>query len=221
MLFYGIKIIYFLKKKKKEKGRTTTESKGAGKVYRSSAKLGAVVLMAVPPSETESTENRTFLSQFYSHYIRNRFHALYPFFPQNFFSNFAIRFRSTPRRECLPLPLPSSSLDSPVYAHFPLHFSKIIHQYSFLFQCHFHFILSSISISSRTETMNIRVFDVCAVFPCRLITKRSRVHGIVEGILERVLINLHSIQKNLQFWQFRAKVLSLNIFSFCFLICVL
>ncbi|ESW13521.1 hypothetical protein PHAVU_008G203700 [Phaseolus vulgaris] len=108
--------------------------------------------MAVPLSETESTENTTFLSQFYSHYIRNRIHALYPFYPKNFISNFAIRFRSTPRRECLPLPLPSSSLDSPV-----------------------------------------------------LITKRSRVHGIVEGILERILINLHSIQKNLHFWQFRAK----------------
>ncbi|CAJ1969603.1 unnamed protein product [Sphenostylis stenocarpa] len=38
-----------------------------------------------------------------------------------------------------------------------------------------------------------------------LITKRSRAHGLVEGILERVLINLHSIQKNLQFWKFRAK----------------
>ncbi|CAJ1971223.1 unnamed protein product [Sphenostylis stenocarpa] len=109
--------------------------------------------MAVPPSlETESTGNRSFLSQFYSHYLRNRIRALYPFFPRNFFSNLAIRFRSTPRRECLPLPLPSSSLDSPV-----------------------------------------------------LITKRSRAHGLVEGILERVLINLHSIQKNLQFWQFRAK----------------
>ena len=91
----------------------------------SGAKLGAVVLMAVPLSETESTENTTFLSQFYSHYIRNRIHALYPFYPKNFISNFAIRFRSTPRRECLPLPLPSSSLDSPVYAHFPIHFFKI------------------------------------------------------------------------------------------------
>lgn len=59
------------------------------------------------------------------------------------------------------------------------------------------------------------------VFPCRLITKRSRVHGIVEGILERILINLHSIQKNLHFWQFRAKVLFLNILSFCFVIFVL
>ncbi|XP_027938716.1 protein DGS1, mitochondrial [Vigna unguiculata] len=108
--------------------------------------------MAVPPSETESTENTRFLSQFYSHYLRNRIHALYPFFPKNFFSIFAIPFRSTPRRECLPLPLPSSSFDSPL-----------------------------------------------------LITKRSRVHGIVEGILERVLMNLHSVQKNLQFWQFRAK----------------
>uniref|UniRef100_A0A0R0G8W9 Protein DGS1, mitochondrial n=1 Tax=Glycine max TaxID=3847 RepID=A0A0R0G8W9_SOYBN len=109
--------------------------------------------MAVPTSESESVENRTLLSQFYSHYLVNRIKTLYPYFSTNFFSNFALRFRSTQRRECLPLPLPSSSLDSPV-----------------------------------------------------LMTKRSRVHDVVEDILERVLINLHSVQKNLHFWQSRAKV---------------
>ncbi|KAL2973258.1 hypothetical protein AAZX31_14G036800 [Glycine max] len=108
--------------------------------------------MAVPTSESESVENRTLLSQFYSHYLVNRIKTLYPYFSTNFFSNFALRFRSTQRRECLPLPLPSSSLDSPV-----------------------------------------------------LMTKRSRVHDVVEDILERVLINLHSVQKNLHFWQSRAK----------------
>ncbi|KAL5125671.1 Protein DGS1, mitochondrial [Glycine soja] len=108
--------------------------------------------MAVPPSETESVENRTFLSQFYSHYLGNRIHALYPYFSTNFLSNFVLRFRSTQRRECLPLPLPSSSLDAPLF-----------------------------------------------------MTKRSRVHDVLEDILERVLINLHSVQKNLQFWQSRAK----------------
>ncbi|XP_006575615.1 protein DGS1, mitochondrial isoform X2 [Glycine max] len=108
--------------------------------------------MAVPPSETESVENRTFLSQFYSHYLGNRIHALYPYFSTNFLSTFVLRFRSTQRRECLPLPLPSSSLDAPLF-----------------------------------------------------MTKRSRVHDVLEDILERVLINLHSVQKNLQFWQSRAK----------------
>ncbi|KAG5064573.1 hypothetical protein JHK85_005756 [Glycine max] len=108
--------------------------------------------MAVPPSETESVEKRTFLSQFYSHYLGNRIHALYPYFSTNFLSTFVLRFRSTQRRECLPLPLPSSSLDAPLF-----------------------------------------------------MTKRSRVHDVLEDILERVLINLHSVQKNLQFWQSRAK----------------
>ncbi|RDX65265.1 Protein DGS1, mitochondrial, partial [Mucuna pruriens] len=108
--------------------------------------------MAVQPSETESIEKRTFLSYIYSHYLRNRIHALYPFFSTKFFSNFAIRFRSTRRRECLPLPSPSYSFDTSV-----------------------------------------------------LITKGSRVHGVVEDILNRALINLHSIQKNLQFWQSRAE----------------
>ena len=51
------------------------------------------------------------------------------------------------------------------------------------------------------------------MFPCRFMTKRSRVHDVLEDILERVLINLHSVQKNLQFWQSRAKVL----FCFCYL----
>nr|KYP73222.1 hypothetical protein KK1_005837 [Cajanus cajan] len=105
--------------------------------------------MAVPPSETESSEKITFLSlsHYYSHYLRNRIHALYPFF-----SNFASRFRSTHRRECFPLPLPSFSLDSST-----------------------------------------------------LVTKGSRVHFVLEDIIGRALVNLHSIQKNLQFWQCRAK----------------
>lgn len=182
--------------------------------------------MAVPPSETESTGNGTFLSQFYSHYLRNRIHALYPYFPRNFFSNFAIRFRSTPRRECLPLPLPSSSFDSPVYVHCPFHFYKVNHKSINIRSC-----LNIIFVLFSALFLFLHGWNECilgflmfgAVFPCRLVTKRSRVHGIVEGILERVLMNLHSVQKNLQFWQFRAKVLSLTILSFCFFffICVL
>ena len=56
-------------------------------------------------------------------------------------------------------------------------------------------------------------YGFCAVLPCRLMTKRSRVHDVVEDILERVLINLHSVQKNLHFWQSRAKVLFLLLLS--------
>lgn len=32
------------------------------------------------------------------------------------------------------------------------------------------------------------------------------MNAVLEDVLERVLINLHSIQKNLQFWQSRAEV---------------
>lgn len=108
--------------------------------------------MAVPPSENESTEKRNFISEFYSHYLRNRIYSLYPFFSANIFSDFTTRFRLTKRRECLPLPLPSFSL-----------------------------------VSST------------------LITKRTRVHFLLEDIVERTFVNLHNIQKNLQFWESRTK----------------
>ncbi|XP_027329358.1 protein DGS1, mitochondrial isoform X2 [Abrus precatorius] len=36
-------------------------------------------------------------------------------------------------------------------------------------------------------------------------TEESRVHVVLEDLLQHVLINLHSIQKNLQFWQSRAE----------------
>ncbi|GAU21660.1 hypothetical protein TSUD_251440 [Trifolium subterraneum] len=104
--------------------------------------------MAVIPSEAESSANRNLLSLFYSDYLRNRFSAFHFFSPSNFLSNLTSPFRSSRRRECLPLPLPSKSLDS--------------------------------------------YMDN---------TNASRVHAVLEDVLERVLTNLHSIQKNLQFWQ--------------------
>jgi nuclear-control-of-ATPase protein 2 len=71
-----------------------------------------VVHMAVTPSEAESSANRNLLSFFYSDYLRNRFSAIHFFSPTNFLSNLTSPFRSFRRRECLPLPLPSKSLDS-------------------------------------------------------------------------------------------------------------
>ncbi|XLS99915.1 hypothetical protein HN51_049267 [Arachis hypogaea] len=38
-----------------------------------------------------------------------------------------------------------------------------------------------------------------------LIIKESRVHGVLEDIREHVLLNLHSIEKNLQFWQSKSE----------------
>ncbi|KAI5433416.1 protein DGS1, mitochondrial isoform X1 [Lathyrus oleraceus] len=104
--------------------------------------------MAVVPSEVEFSANRNPLPHFYSDYLRNRLSAFYFFSPTKFLSNFTSPFRSSRRRECLPLPLPSNFLDS---------------------------------------SMNN--------------TNASRVHAVLKDVLERVLTNLHRIQKNLQFWQ--------------------
>ncbi|XP_054819441.1 protein DGS1, mitochondrial [Prosopis cineraria] len=113
--------------------------------------------MTSPTSETESAVNRNLLS-FYSNYIWNRLHGFYAISSSNFIGtlnnlrNVAARFRSRKHRECLPLPLPSSLLDSSL-----------------------------------------------------VMSKPSRVHDVLEDIFEHVLKNLHSIQKNLQFWQSRAE----------------
>ncbi|XP_058743106.1 protein DGS1, mitochondrial [Vicia villosa] len=68
--------------------------------------------MAVVPSEAESSANRNLPSLFYSDYLRSRFSTFYFFSPKTFLSNFTSPFRSSRRRECLPLPLPSNFLDS-------------------------------------------------------------------------------------------------------------
>ena len=52
---------------------------------------------------------------------------------------------------------------------------------------------------------------------CRII-KESRVHGVLEDIREHVLLNLHSIEKNLQFWQSKSEVLFYFILLFSFVI---
>ncbi|RYR00701.1 hypothetical protein Ahy_B07g088832 [Arachis hypogaea] len=45
-----------------------------------------------------------------------------------------------------------------------------------------------------------------------MIIKESRVHGVLEDIREHVLLNLHSIEKNLQFWQSKSE--TFNVFDF-------
>ncbi|KAJ7960495.1 protein DGS1, mitochondrial [Quillaja saponaria] len=91
-------------------------------------------------------------------YLWNRLIGFFPSFKTNFLRNISnlynvtFRIRSRKRRKCLPLPLPSCSLDSSL-----------------------------------------------------IMTETSRVHDVLEDILEHVFTNLHNIQKNLQFWQSRAE----------------
>ncbi|KAJ7964943.1 protein DGS1, mitochondrial [Quillaja saponaria] len=113
--------------------------------------------MEVTPSDDESKGDKT-LFQFYSNYIWNRLTGFFPSSNPNFLGsisnlyNVTFRIRSRKRRKCLPLPLPSISLDSSL-----------------------------------------------------IMTESSRVHDVLEDILEHVFTNLHNIQKNLQFWQSRAE----------------
>ena len=40
----------------------------------------------------------------------------------------------------------------------------------------------------------------------RVMTEGSRVYEVLEDILEHIFLNLHNVQKNLQFWESRAEV---------------
>ncbi|KAE8037586.1 hypothetical protein FH972_010164 [Carpinus fangiana] len=112
----------------------------------------------VPEGSNESKDLKTLFS-FYSSYLWNR---VVGFFPSSSGSNFlgkisnlcrqAARAGYRSRRKCLPLPLPSNSLDSSL-----------------------------------------------------VMTETSRVYEVLEDIMEHIFLNLHNIQKNLQFWQSRAE----------------
>ncbi|KAA8544502.1 hypothetical protein F0562_022458 [Nyssa sinensis] len=112
--------------------------------------------MAVP-RENETMDVKTLFS-FYSNYIWNRVASFLPSPDSNFLGKISnlysqtTRATSRRRRGSLPLPLPSSSLDS---------------------------------------------FAV--------MSEASRVFDVLEDVLEHIFLNLHNIQKNLQFWQSRAE----------------
>uniref|UniRef100_A0A5B7BSF1 Nuclear control of ATPase protein 2 n=1 Tax=Davidia involucrata TaxID=16924 RepID=A0A5B7BSF1_DAVIN len=112
--------------------------------------------MAVPP-ENETMDVKTVFS-FYSNYLWNRVACFFPSPDSNFLGKISNLYRQTTRATSrrrmgsLPLPLPSSSLDS--------------------------FVVMS---------------------------EASRVLEVLEDVLEHIFINLHNIQKNLQFWQSRAE----------------
>ncbi|KAI8573304.1 hypothetical protein RHMOL_Rhmol01G0267300 [Rhododendron molle] len=73
--------------------------------------------MAATPPENESSESKA-LSTVYSDYLWNRFSSFFPFSGSNFLGKLSnlyrqlTRARSRRRGPCLPLPLPSTSLDS-------------------------------------------------------------------------------------------------------------
>ncbi|XP_059430328.1 protein DGS1, mitochondrial [Corylus avellana] len=111
----------------------------------------------VPEGSNESKDLKTLFS-FYSSYLWNRVVGYFPSSGSNFLGKIsnlcrqAARAGYRSRRKCLPLPLPSNSLDSSL-----------------------------------------------------VMTETSRVYEVLEDILEHIFLNLHNIQKNLQFWQSRAE----------------
>lgn len=44
------------------------------------------------------------------------------------------------------------------------------------------------------------------ILQCRVMTEACRICDVLEDIMEHIFLNLHNIQKNLQFWQSRAEV---------------
>lgn len=41
---------------------------------------------------------------------------------------------------------------------------------------------------------------------CRVVSEASKFFDILEDLVEHILLNLHYIQKNLEFWQSKAEV---------------
>lgn len=53
---------------------------------------------------------------------------------------------------------------------------------------------------------------VCIIHvQCRVMTEACRMRDVLEDIMEHIFLNLHDIQKNLQFWQSRAEVSKLHL----------
>lgn len=106
------------------------------------------------PEQSSSAGFKALIS-LYSSYFWNRLTAILPSSDLNFLwkiSNLYRRIARRKRRPYLPLPLPSSSLDSYV-----------------------------------------------------VLKQSSRVYDVLEEMMARTLLNLHNVQKNLQFWQSRAE----------------
>ncbi|XP_057501178.1 protein DGS1, mitochondrial-like [Actinidia eriantha] len=110
--------------------------------------------MAVSPVN-ESSKLRTLFS-LYSNYLWNRVISFFPSHGSNFLGKISNMYRQATRarsrRPCLPLPLPSNSLE-----------------------------------------------------PYADTSEASRVFDVLEDILEHIFLDLHSIQKNLHFWQSRGQ----------------
>lgn len=105
-------------------------------------------------SESGAENGLKTLISSYSNYVWNRAATFFPSSGSNFLGKISILYpqASRKRRPCLPLPLPSHSLD-------------------------------------------------CSV----VMTEACRMRDVLEDIMEHIFLNLHDIQKNLQFWQSRAE----------------
>lgn len=144
------------------------------------------------------------LFSFYSNYLWNRLSSLLPTSDSNFLGKISSLSRQTVRASsrrrrtaCLPLPLPSYSSESFLYD----------------FSSYVAFVLFSVdSNSCQLRGFVLGLFFACN---CRVVQKSSGVYDILEDIMGHILLNLHNVEKNLQFWQCRAEVSKSNVAVGC------
>jgi nuclear-control-of-ATPase protein 2 len=80
--------------------------------------------MEVVPAESNESKDLKTLFSFYSSYLWNRVVGFFPSSGSNFLGKISNLYRQAARagyrsrRKCLPLPLPSNSLDSSLYASY-------------------------------------------------------------------------------------------------------
>ncbi|GFP97594.1 feruloyl coa ortho-hydroxylase 1 [Phtheirospermum japonicum] len=132
----------------------------------------------------ESPSGSKALFSFYSKYIFNRLRSFFPISvsPADVFLSRIRNFYGTSKRRrrktCLPLPLPSAATTASLDQ-------------------------SSAYESTITEPSFFIFFPI--FLPVRITSEACKISDVLEDIIEHALQNLHSIQKNLGFWQSRAE----------------
>lgn len=62
------------------------------------------------------------------------------------------------------------------------------------------------------DLINVIFFSLYAqsimLLQCRILTEASRIVDVLEDVFEHIFSNMHNVQKNLQYWQDKAEVVT-------------